>query len=134
VGNGVTITRRLKEALCLVEIRILDHLVIGADSVENFAERRPALAKRSHSATAILPRVANRHRSRRRRAGRKGFVPRTQVLAAATVSTLRGGGRPLSTASSPAMIVLGGDTRVDNGACWARAPVRDFPVEDHPIS
>ena len=34
------ITRRLKEALALVDIRVLDHLVIGADTVESFAERK----------------------------------------------------------------------------------------------
>lgn len=33
------ITRRLKEALALVDIRVLDHLVIGADYCESFAER-----------------------------------------------------------------------------------------------
>lgn len=33
------ITRRLKEALALVDIRVLDHLVIGTDFVESFAER-----------------------------------------------------------------------------------------------
>jgi DNA repair protein RadC len=33
------ITRRLKEALALLEVRVLDHLVIGIDFVESFAER-----------------------------------------------------------------------------------------------
>jgi len=33
------ITRRLKEALALVDIRVLDHLVVGDDSCESFAER-----------------------------------------------------------------------------------------------
>jgi DNA repair protein RadC len=33
------ITRRLKDALSLVEIRVLDHLVIGAGTTESFAER-----------------------------------------------------------------------------------------------
>jgi DNA repair protein RadC len=33
------ITQRLKEALALVDIRVLDHLVIGGGSVESFAER-----------------------------------------------------------------------------------------------
>lgn len=33
------ITRRLKEALALVDVRVLDHLVIGTDFVESFAER-----------------------------------------------------------------------------------------------
>ena len=33
------ITRRLKEALSLVDIRVLDHLVVGGASVESFAER-----------------------------------------------------------------------------------------------
>jgi DNA repair protein RadC len=33
------ITRRLKEALALVDIRLLDHLVIGDDACESFAER-----------------------------------------------------------------------------------------------
>jgi DNA repair protein RadC len=33
------ITRRLKEALALVDIRVLDHLIIGDCAVESFAER-----------------------------------------------------------------------------------------------
>lgn len=33
------ITRRLKEALALVDIRVLDHLVVGDESCESFAER-----------------------------------------------------------------------------------------------
>ena len=33
------ITRRLKEALALVDIRVLDHLVVGDDTCESFAER-----------------------------------------------------------------------------------------------
>jgi len=33
------ITRRLKEALALVEIRVLDHLVVAGDEVVSFAER-----------------------------------------------------------------------------------------------
>ncbi len=33
------ITRRLKEALALVEIRVLDHLVVAGGAVESFAER-----------------------------------------------------------------------------------------------
>ena len=33
------ITRRLKEALALVDIRVLDHLVIGDGVCESFAER-----------------------------------------------------------------------------------------------
>ena len=33
------ITRRLKEALALVDIRVLDHLVVGDDVCESFAER-----------------------------------------------------------------------------------------------
>lgn len=33
------ITRRLKEALGLVDVRVLDHLVIGGAVVESFAER-----------------------------------------------------------------------------------------------
>jgi DNA repair protein RadC len=33
------ITRRLREALSLVEIRVLDHLIVAADSVISFAER-----------------------------------------------------------------------------------------------
>lgn len=35
----VSITRRLKEALALLEIRTLDHIVIGHDSASSFAER-----------------------------------------------------------------------------------------------
>jgi DNA repair protein RadC len=34
-----TITRRLKNALALVDIRTLDHLVVGADSMVSLAER-----------------------------------------------------------------------------------------------
>jgi DNA repair protein RadC len=33
------ITRRLKEALALVEIRVLDHLVVAGGAVESFAEK-----------------------------------------------------------------------------------------------
>ena len=33
------ITRRLKEALALVEVRVLDHIVVGAEGCESFAER-----------------------------------------------------------------------------------------------
>jgi DNA repair protein RadC len=33
------ITRRLKEALALVEIRVLDHLLVAGGAVESFAER-----------------------------------------------------------------------------------------------
>lgn len=33
------ITRRLKDALALVEIRVLDHLIIGDDACESFADR-----------------------------------------------------------------------------------------------
>ena len=33
------ITRRLKEALALVDIRVLDHLIVGDAAVESFAER-----------------------------------------------------------------------------------------------
>jgi DNA repair protein RadC len=33
------LTRRLKEALALVDIRVLDHLVVGDDVCESFADR-----------------------------------------------------------------------------------------------
>lgn len=33
------ITRRLKEALAMIDIRVLDHLVVGGAQVESFAER-----------------------------------------------------------------------------------------------
>lgn len=33
------ITRRLKDALSLIEVRVLDHLVVGGTVVESFAER-----------------------------------------------------------------------------------------------
>lgn len=33
------ITRRLKEALALIDVRVLDHLIVGADFVESFADR-----------------------------------------------------------------------------------------------
>ena len=33
------ITRRLKEALCLVDIRVLDHLIVAGGEVVSFAER-----------------------------------------------------------------------------------------------
>ena len=33
------VTQRLKEALALVDIRLLDHLVIGDGVCESFAER-----------------------------------------------------------------------------------------------
>ena len=35
----INITKRLKDALELVDIRVLDHLIIGASSVVSFAER-----------------------------------------------------------------------------------------------
>lgn len=38
------ITRRLKDALAMVEIRVLDHLVVGGATVASFAERGAALA------------------------------------------------------------------------------------------
>lgn len=33
------ITRRLKDALALIEVRVLDHLVVGEDETVSFAER-----------------------------------------------------------------------------------------------
>ncbi|MGE0373520.1 MAG: DNA repair protein RadC [Gammaproteobacteria bacterium] len=33
------LTTRLRDALALVEVRVLDHLVVGADEVTSFAER-----------------------------------------------------------------------------------------------
>ena len=33
------VTQRLKEALALIEVRLLDHLVIGDGVCESFAER-----------------------------------------------------------------------------------------------
>ena len=33
------ITQRLKEALALIDVRVLDHLIIAGDSVTSFAER-----------------------------------------------------------------------------------------------
>lgn len=33
------ITNRLKEALALIDVRVLDHLIVGHDFVESFAER-----------------------------------------------------------------------------------------------
>lgn len=33
------ITRRLKEALALIDVRVLDHLIVGQDFVESFSER-----------------------------------------------------------------------------------------------
>lgn len=33
------ITRRLKEALALVEIRVLDHIVVGCEGIVSFAQR-----------------------------------------------------------------------------------------------
>lgn len=33
------ITQRLKEALGLVEIRVIDHIVVGSEGLESFAER-----------------------------------------------------------------------------------------------
>ena len=34
-----SITQRLKEALALVDIRVLDHLVVGSSEIVSFAER-----------------------------------------------------------------------------------------------
>jgi DNA repair protein RadC len=33
------ITRRLKEALALVDVRVLDHIVVGGTQIVSFAER-----------------------------------------------------------------------------------------------
>jgi DNA repair protein RadC len=33
------ITRRLKDALSLIDVRVLDHLIVGADNVTSLAER-----------------------------------------------------------------------------------------------
>jgi DNA repair protein RadC len=33
------LTRRLKEALALIDVRVLDHLIVGHEFVESFAER-----------------------------------------------------------------------------------------------
>ena len=33
------VTRRLKEALALIDVRLMDHLVIGDGVCESFAER-----------------------------------------------------------------------------------------------
>jgi DNA repair protein RadC len=33
------ITRRLRESLALIDVRVLDHLVVGADDVVSFAEK-----------------------------------------------------------------------------------------------
>lgn len=33
------VTRRLKEALALVDVRVLDHLIIGGATIDSFAER-----------------------------------------------------------------------------------------------
>lgn len=35
----LTITRRLKEALALVDVRTLDHIIVGGDQTVSFAER-----------------------------------------------------------------------------------------------
>lgn len=36
---GVAITRRLKDVLCLLDIRLLDHFVFGGDHAVSLAER-----------------------------------------------------------------------------------------------
>lgn len=33
------ITQRLKDALALIEVRVLDHLIVGGDSITSFADR-----------------------------------------------------------------------------------------------
>lgn len=38
-GADVLITKRLTEALALIDVRVLDHLIIGGDAVASFAER-----------------------------------------------------------------------------------------------
>lgn len=38
-GADINITRRLKEALTTVDIRVLDHFVVGGNGVVSFAER-----------------------------------------------------------------------------------------------
>ena len=38
-ADDLAITRRLKEALALVDVRVLDHLVVGAGEVTSLAER-----------------------------------------------------------------------------------------------
>lgn len=37
--NDRNITQRLKEALSLIDIRVLDHFIVGDETVESFAER-----------------------------------------------------------------------------------------------
>ncbi len=38
-GADINITQRLKTALSVIDIRVLDHLVVGGDDVVSFAER-----------------------------------------------------------------------------------------------
>ena len=47
------ITRRLKEALSLVDIRVLEHLIVGDGVVESFRGARAALAPEGSSTAAI---------------------------------------------------------------------------------
>jgi DNA repair protein RadC len=44
------ITRRLKQALQLVDIRVLDHLIVAGGEIVSFAERRPAVGPKRASA------------------------------------------------------------------------------------
>ncbi len=38
-GADILITQRLRDALGLIDVRVLDHLIIGGDAVASFAER-----------------------------------------------------------------------------------------------
>ena len=37
--SDIHITQRLKEALLLIDIRVLDHLIVGNQEITSFAER-----------------------------------------------------------------------------------------------
>ncbi len=61
------ITQRLKEALNLVEVKVLDHFVIGASASTSFLERGLMETTAVHSEGALWPYVAKRRKPLRRK-------------------------------------------------------------------
>jgi DNA repair protein RadC len=49
------ITRRLKEALALIDVRVLDHLIVAGTDITSFAERGLLWRDRLGRAPAALP-------------------------------------------------------------------------------
>ncbi len=52
------LTQALKQALALVDVKVLDHFVIGAESAISFAERGLPANSRHTSSSPLAPRVS----------------------------------------------------------------------------